>query len=83
MNRHQKELRLAELKVSRDILNQQIEALQRELTTDSLENWKDRVEAPRCPCCFGTKTNPNLVDIAGVTRPIRMICPDAFHATNR
>lgn len=41
MNRHQKELRLAELTVSRDILNQQIEAIRRELASDGLQIWKD------------------------------------------
>lgn len=42
MNRHQKELRLAELKVSRDILDKQIEAIQRELTTEGLQIWTDQ-----------------------------------------
>lgn len=86
MNRHQKELRLAELTVSRDILNQQIEAIRRELASDGLQIWKDRVdqiEEPRCNRCFGTKTSPNSIDVTGVSRMLRMICSDPFHPRTR
>lgn len=87
MNRHQKELRLAELTVSRDILNQQIEAIRRELASDGLQIWKDRAdqtEEPRCHRCFGTKTSPNSVYIADHTVfSVRTICSEAFHTTNQ
>lgn len=78
MNRHQKELRLAELKVSRDILNQQIDAIQRELATEGLEIWKNRVEEPRCPSCNGVRTFPSLMNLY-VGAHVR--CVNAFHMT--
>lgn len=88
MNRHQKELRLAELTVSRDILNQQIEAIRRELASDGLQIWKDQqnnyIPSAECPVCHHHPSIRGGVNVGKTGYPDVIIpCSHPCHGQDR